>query len=278
MDTALAIKQDQDGAIIESVVVNGDLSKLSARERVDYYRAVCDSLGINPFTKPFDYISLNGKLTLYARKDATDQLRDKKAVSLAPVKRDMNTELGIYLVEVEASMQNGRRDFATGAVNIKNLSGDALANAIMKAETKAKRRATLSICGLGWMDETETETVREARPVKVTEQGEIITEDNQPINTTWKPADTLAETTTHPEPTTQPDTALTYAAPVATIGKHKYPMQWGRLLAAYTRANPFEVDGILQILKLPQETKPEQVVEHLNAYLAQKAAAEPVAA
>jgi phage recombination protein Bet len=126
------------------------------------------------------------------------------------------------------------------------------------------------------------------------------------INTTWKPADTL---TTLPETTTtdtvkiefdpatitnkivmepvkaeveQPaeltPTGPTYTAPLATIGKHKYPMQWGRLLAAYTRAPAFEVDGILQILKLPQETKPEQVVEHLNAYLAQKAAAEPVAA
>jgi phage recombination protein Bet len=133
------------------------------------------------------------------------------------------------------------------------------------------------------------------------------------VTTTWKPADTLtltetttttqteptaqpetaaqahraaspitqaiAHTITMPdEPTTQPDTTLTYTAPLATIGKHKYPMQWGRLLAAYTRAPAFEVDGILQILKLPQETKPEQVVEHLNAYLAQKAAAEPVAA
>jgi hypothetical protein len=41
-----------------------------------------------------------------------------------------------------------------------NLKGDALANALMKAETKAKRRVTLSIAGLGWLDETELETVK----------------------------------------------------------------------------------------------------------------------
>ena len=35
----------------------------------------------------------------------------------------------------------------------------ALANAIMKTETKAKRRATLSICGLGFLDESEIETI-----------------------------------------------------------------------------------------------------------------------
>ena len=38
---------------------------------------------------------------------------------------------------------------------------NALANAIMKAETKAKRRVTLSICGLGMLDETELETIKD---------------------------------------------------------------------------------------------------------------------
>ena len=35
------------------------------------------------------------------------------------------------------------------------LKGEVRANAILKAVTKAKRRATLSICGLGWLDESE---------------------------------------------------------------------------------------------------------------------------
>jgi hypothetical protein len=45
-----------------------------------------------------------------------------------------------------------------------NLKGDALANALMKAETKAKRRVTLSIAGLGWLDETELETIPHGQP------------------------------------------------------------------------------------------------------------------
>jgi hypothetical protein len=43
-----------------------------------------------------------------------------------------------------------------------------LANALMKAETKAKRRVTLSIAGLGWLDETELETIPQARATIVT--------------------------------------------------------------------------------------------------------------
>src|SRR6516162_3098534 len=57
-------------------------------------------------------------------------------------------------------MPNGRIDTSIGAVSIGGLKGDNKCNALMKAETKAKRRLTLSICGLGMLDETEIETVR----------------------------------------------------------------------------------------------------------------------
>jgi len=57
------------------------------------------------------------------------------------------------LVRYEASCPSE----ATGAVDIKGLTGKNLANAFMKAETKAKRRVTLSICGLGFLDESEVE-------------------------------------------------------------------------------------------------------------------------
>ena len=44
----------------------------------------------------------------------------------------------------------------------------------MKAETKAKRRVTLSIAGLGWLDESETSSIKSAAVVDVdTETGEI---------------------------------------------------------------------------------------------------------
>jgi hypothetical protein len=55
--------------------------------------------------------------------------------------------------------------------------GDVLANALMKAETKAKRRVTLSLAGLGWLDETELDTipgVRVGEPNGDHEAGEIM--------------------------------------------------------------------------------------------------------
>ena len=68
----------------------------------------------------------------------------------------------IYIVTARAKDRTGREDESTGAVPLGNLKGDALANALMKAETKSKRRVTLSIAGLGWLDETELETIPSA--------------------------------------------------------------------------------------------------------------------
>jgi hypothetical protein len=145
--------------LMEAVLVGGDLSKLDPKQRTDYYLKVCESLGLNPLTRPFEYITLNGKLTLYAKRDATDQLRRTHDVSIEITSREMMADGSVYVVGARARMPGGRTDESTGAVAVKGLAGDALANAMLKCETKAKRRVTLSICGLGFVDETEVETI-----------------------------------------------------------------------------------------------------------------------
>lgn len=168
-----------DASIMEEVIAKGDLSKLSPEQRATYYVETCRSIGVNPLTKPFDYIVLNGKLTLYAAKTATDQLRTVRGVSIFKVEAETTPD-GMRVVTAYARDANGREDMDLGVVNVKGLTGDALANAYMKALTKAKRRVTLSICGLGWLDESEIESVPSARPIQVdTATGEII--DAEPI-------------------------------------------------------------------------------------------------
>jgi hypothetical protein len=73
----------------------------------------------------------------------------------------------VLSVTVYATDATGRTDMEIGAVMIGGLKGEALANAHMKALTKAKRRVTLSISGLGWMDETEISSVPSAAAVTV---------------------------------------------------------------------------------------------------------------
>lgn len=139
---------------LDQALISGDLARLSADDRVLYYNNVCDSLGLNALTKPLDYITLNGKMTLYAKRDCTDQLRKINGVSIIIMSRVIDEE-GCYVVAARATDKTGRSDESTGIVPIGNLKGEARGNAMMKAETKAKRRVTLSICGLGFLDETE---------------------------------------------------------------------------------------------------------------------------
>jgi hypothetical protein len=187
MATGLATTTTPNGSgaqAYELALVSGDLSKLSTQERLGYYNKTCESLGLNPLTKPFEYITLDGRLTLYARKDCTEQLRNNRGISLALVSREHVGD--VYIVTARATTPDGRSDEATGAVSLVREEGtweqsssgkrffkgtgkfvplkpDDFANAVMKCETKAKRRVTLSICGLGMLDETEIETIAEVK-------------------------------------------------------------------------------------------------------------------
>jgi hypothetical protein len=147
--------------ILEQVLIGGDLSGLTEAQRLAYYRAVCQSLGLNPLSKPFEYLWLNGKLRLYALRDCADQLRRLHGISITITSRERLGDL--YLMTARARDRAGREDESLGAVALGTLKGDALANALMKAETKAKRRVTLSLAGLGWLDETEIVTIPGAR-------------------------------------------------------------------------------------------------------------------
>lgn len=153
---AVAINHDAAQAI-EQVLIKGDLKALTPDQRNTYYVRLCEATGLNPLTQPFEYLTLNGKLVLYAKKACTDQLRALHDISV--VDMDDEERRDVCIVTVKVQNGKGRTDMGKGAVSVGGLKGDALANAIMKAETKAKRRATLSICGLGLLDETEVESI-----------------------------------------------------------------------------------------------------------------------
>ena len=144
--------------IADQVLVQGDLSSLDDNQKAAYYLKVCESLGLNPHTQPFEYLKLNGQIKLYATKACSDQLRKINGVSLEILSRELVDE--VYTVTARAEDAVGRRDESSGVVSLKGMQGEPRANAIMKAETKAKRRVTLSICGLGWLDETEVESIQ----------------------------------------------------------------------------------------------------------------------
>jgi len=156
------LNQEQQTSIANQLILQGDLSKLSGGDKVRYYNGYCERMGLDPFTKPFDILRLNGKEVLYCTRSGTQQLNKLHKVSHLITSRDTNAEAGVYIVTSKASLPDGRCTESLGAVNIQGLKGEMYANAIMKAETKAKRRATLDLLGLGVLDESEAESIPNA--------------------------------------------------------------------------------------------------------------------
>ena len=140
----------------------GDLKRLTADDRLKFYGALCQFTGLNPLSKPFDWLELQGKLVLYANKGCAEQLRKIHGVKIEILER--KAEFGCLIVRVRATDAANRTDESIGVVPFDDrMSPLDKANAMMKSETKAKRRVSLSICGLGMLDESELDTVRELR-------------------------------------------------------------------------------------------------------------------
>jgi len=149
--------------VIAKVLLGGDLAQLTSQQKISYYRSVCESLGLNPLTKPFEYIRLSGREVLYATRNCTDQLRHAHRISVTITAREVIEDC--YVVTARAAFPDGRHDESIGAVPIAGLKGESRSNAMMKAETKAKRRVTLSLVGLSTLDESEVESIPGAQVV-----------------------------------------------------------------------------------------------------------------
>lgn len=158
MTTDIQTTEARDmGRVAESLVTRGDLSDLTPAERARHYINTCEGLGLNPASQPFIFLTLQGKLVMYANRGASDQLAAIHRVTRRIVRGPEEITLGgqkLVIAVCEASMPNGRIETAIATVPMTDP-----VNVLMKAETKAKRRATLSILGLGCLDETELETI-----------------------------------------------------------------------------------------------------------------------
>ena len=120
--------------------IKGNLAKLTPEEKSNYYfQCVCESLGLNPLTKPFEYLTLQGKETLYARRDCTDQLRNIHNVSVEELSESRREDIFIVTAKVHCATPRAAPTLPLAPSASTTSEAKALANAIMKAETKAKK-------------------------------------------------------------------------------------------------------------------------------------------
>ena len=157
----IATQNTLDPKIIESLVLGGDVGKLTPAQKVQYVGYRCKQLGLDPAAQPFQLLRLQGKEVLYATAAATQQLCQSRGLSVAITKREVIE--GIYCVEARVTDKEGRFTENMGTVPLDGLKGEVRSNAMLKCTTKAIRRTVLAHCGLGVMDETEVETIPTAQ-------------------------------------------------------------------------------------------------------------------
>jgi hypothetical protein len=89
MANAIATREETHiDEVMEAVIASGDLSKLSSVQRLQWYKMRCEAVGLDPRTQPFMYVNMQGKLTLYATKTATEQLAQVRRISLNIIGRE----------------------------------------------------------------------------------------------------------------------------------------------------------------------------------------------
>lgn len=161
---------------VEQALIGGNLINLSSEERVSLVMATCKSLRLNPLTNPFIFILVQDwendseRLILYASRNCTDQLRMIHGVTeVQPLEQWDEDEM--LMARAYLRDRSGRCASDIGAIPRKRyskkkgtfyeLSGSMLANAKMHVGTKATRRATLKLVGLGGavIDESELDTM-----------------------------------------------------------------------------------------------------------------------
>lgn len=133
---------------------NGDVGRLTEIERKLVYNELCKAYKLDPLSFPLDYVKSKQGLKIYLNAVGAAQLRDRYQISTHIKSREFLED--IWVVVVVAS-RGDRSEEATGAVSIFDKYGNSTpedkVNALKKAETQAKRRATLAICGFGWSEE-----------------------------------------------------------------------------------------------------------------------------
>lgn len=157
MTNDLARTGTLDPAALESLVLRGDISGLTATQRVQYYLGMCRILGLDAATQPLAYLRLSGKEVLYVTRGATDRLAAMHSLNREIIDGPKVIDLAgtkLVIAVCRATLPGGRYETATATLPLSDH-----ATVLMKAETKAKRRATLAILGLGLLDETEVDSI-----------------------------------------------------------------------------------------------------------------------
>lgn len=179
-NTPLDVSEDAPSPLeqlLSEVQASGnDTTRLPTQDKAALLRGLSKALGLNPLSGGVMLLRLNGKETLYVTKVGTDQIAAREKLSretiVGPEVRAIEGKKVVFC-QVRARHPDGRSEMSTATLPLADPVND-----LMKCETKAKRRATLSVCGLGLLAEDEIETIQGAQKVDIDTSAQPEPEDD----------------------------------------------------------------------------------------------------
>jgi hypothetical protein len=146
--------------VLHALKDSDGLGRLNPEQRLQFYIHECQRMGLDPASRPLGFMTLHGKVILYADRRCADMLAAKYGVSTeikeGPVQKKFGKDEVIF-ARARAIMPNGRYAEDVGSVSLNDP-----ANGLMKVVSKAMRRAILRLCGWGGLDESEVDSIRGA--------------------------------------------------------------------------------------------------------------------
>ncbi len=156
----MTLSAEQKTALINAYLRTGELQGFSDEMLNDIYAKECRRLNLDPFDRPFDVISFKkGSLRLYLTSKGNDTLAAIHNISRVtihqPQVRVVQKALLVYC-QSEAILPAGRRQSASAFLPYNEVT---LATDLMKIETKAERRATMKLMGIGALLEDDLSSI-----------------------------------------------------------------------------------------------------------------------
>lgn len=151
-----------DAALLDEILADvqaagKDTSALPTEHRSALLTGLARRLGLNPLSGAVMFLRTNGRETLYVTKAGTDQIAARERLKRETIRGPEVVEIEkrkVVICQVRATHPDGRSEVSTATLALTDPIND-----LMKCETKGKRRATLSVCGLGLLAEDEIETI-----------------------------------------------------------------------------------------------------------------------
>lgn len=177
MEKDVALNPEIQGIITAE---NGKCDKLSDDQKAEYGNWLSIKMGVSPDLRPIDFIPTKNGIKPYLNKSAAELIRDARSISITDL--TISEQNGMYLVICNVRDTKGRIDSDIGAWP----KGNELHNSLMKAVTKAKRRATLSICRLGGLIEEAHPTEYNNSAAQEQCRSAVLLEDESKVKKTFR--------------------------------------------------------------------------------------------